>query len=95
MYYIDLNYLMEREEFDGTLEEAMSKADEQIGYTQQDARIYDDNDDLVAIRHWNEVPYEEGEEEDCIPFGSFGFYSPWEKLDYLDILAIRRGRGEI
>lgn len=80
MYYLSLNNLMNDIEFNGTIDEAMAKADELAGYTQQDIRIYaDDNrDNLVAERRWYGVePDDEVSEGDIISLGKFGYYDEW------------------
>ena len=71
-------------EFDGSLEEAMTKADEMACYTQQNIRIYADDkrDTLVAERRWYGVePDDEVSEGDIISFGKFGYYDEWYVID--------------
>lgn len=34
------------------LDEAMETADDEIAYTQENVNIYDENNNLVAMRHW-------------------------------------------
>ena len=79
-YYICLNEMIDDVEFDGSLEEAMTKADEMACYTQQNIRIYADEkrDILVADRRWYGVePDAEESEGNIISFGKFGFYDEW------------------
>ena len=67
-------------ELEGSLEEAMAKADEMACYTQQNIRIYADEkrDMLVAGRCWYGVePDNEIAEGDIISFGKFGYYDEW------------------
>ena len=82
-YYLSLNSMMEDEELEGSLEEAMAKADRMACYTQQDIRIYADEkrDILAAERRWYGVePDSELAEGDIISFGKFGFYGEWYTL---------------
>lgn len=65
-----------------TLEEAMRRADEGAGYTQQDIEIVDDNGKTVATRFWQKTEfdpedYENGENTDVISYGDFGYYDEW------------------
>ena len=79
-YYICLNEMIDDVELDGSLEEAMAKADEMACYTQQNIRIYADEkrDMLVAGRCWYGVePDDECSEGDIISFGKFGYYDEW------------------
>ena len=82
-YYLSLNSMMEDEEFNGSLEDAMAKADEIACYTQQNIRIYADDkrDALAAERCWYGVePDNEVSEGDIISFGKFGYYGEWYTL---------------
>lgn len=79
-YYLSLNEIMDDEEFNGSLDEAMAKADEMACYTQQNIRIYADDkrDTLVAERRWYGVePDDEVSWRDIIGFGKFGYYDEW------------------
>ena len=70
-------------EFNGSLEDAMTKADEMACYTQQNIRIYADEkrDMLAAERRWYGVePDDELAEGDIISFGKLGFYDEWYTL---------------
>ena len=70
-------------EFEGSLDEAMAKADGMACYTQQNIRIYADEkrDILIAERRWYGVaPDDEIAEGDIISFGKFGFYGEWYTL---------------
>lgn len=72
--------MMEDEEFEGSLDEAMAKADGMACYTQQDIRIYADEkrDILIAERRWYGVESDdECSEGDIISFGEFGYYDEW------------------
>lgn len=72
--------MIDDEEFNGSLDEAMAKADEMACYTQQNIRIYADEkrDTLTAERRWYGVePDDEIAEGDIISFGKFGFYDAW------------------
>lgn len=83
-YYLSLNSMMDDEEIDGSLDEAMAKADEMACYTQQNIRIYADDkrDTLVAERRWYGVePDDEVSEGDIISFGKFGYYDEWYVID--------------
>ena len=62
----------------GTLEEAMAKADEKACYTEKDIEIYNKEGDVVAMRCWI-GPYfvNECDQKDPISFGKFGFYEDW------------------
>ena len=64
-----------------SIEAAMEAADEAASYTQRDITIEDENGDIVAVRIWWGVAYDEEDEgcycEDPICFGDFGFYSDW------------------
>ena len=80
MYYLSLNYSMNDIEFNGTLDEAIVKADKLAGYTQQDIRIYaDDNrDNLVAERRWHDwCADDEAIYRDIINLGINGYYDEW------------------
>lgn len=67
--------------FEGTLDEAKTKADENIAYTQQDVTIDDESGNTVSKRSWSGVSYDENDPdkwcESPIVFGTFGFYSDW------------------
>ena len=79
-YYICLNEMIDDVEFNGSLEDAMTKADGMACYTQQNIRIYADEkrDMLAAERRWYGVePDDEFAEGDIISFGKFGFYDEW------------------
>lgn len=82
LWYIDLNPLMERIPFRGTLEEAQGEADRLITYNGHPAKIADDEGDDRCIRRWWSREYNEDEdwELDPIKFGEFGFYSDWEGI---------------
>ena len=70
-------------EFEGSLDEAMTKADEMACYTQQNIRIYEDEkrDILAAERRWYGVePDDECAEGDIISFGKSGYYGEWYTL---------------
>lgn len=83
-YYLSLNEMMDDEEFNGSLDEAMEKADDMACYTQQNIRIYADDkrDTLVAERRWYGVePDDEVAEGDIINLGKFGYYDEWYVID--------------
>jgi len=65
-----------------TLEEAMKTADENAAYTQQDITIEDNAGNVLAVRHWWGVEYdEENEDAYCeapICFGRYGYYDDWQ-----------------
>lgn len=64
----------------GTLEQAKKIADDGAAYTQCDIVIMSADNDVVAIRRWVGVNYENGyESESPILFGTFGFYDDWEE----------------
>ena len=75
-YKISLNYMMEPETFTGTLQDAKKAADHDICYNQQRAEIYDDAGNLVSFRPWYGMECE-GDCEDPICFGQFGYYDDW------------------
>lgn len=61
------------------LEAVKSQADEGASYTQQSITIEDENGKEVARRDWNGVEFEEGDCDDPIQFGTFGFYGDWQE----------------
>lgn len=82
-YYLSLNSMMDDEEFEGSLEEAMAEADEMSCYTQQNIRIYADakREKLAAERHWYGTAFDgEYPEGNIISFGKFGYYDEWHTL---------------
>ena len=82
-YYICLNEMIDDVEFNGSLDEAMAKADEMACYTQQNIRIYADDkrERLVVERRWYGVePDNEASWRDIISFGKFGYYEEWYTL---------------
>ena len=64
------------EDVTGTLEEAMSVADDGAAYTQCDIVILDASGDEVARRRWWGTAYDPNETEDTqeeiVDFGAFG-----------------------
>lgn len=91
MFYLSANSCMPIEELDEckTIEEAMEYADEGAVYNGYDLKIYEDNL-LVMLRRWSSVEFDIDEvdfdEDECIFFGSFGFYAPWEEVTWLEEL---------
>ena len=77
-YYVNYNTGAGNFEFEGTLDDAMKKAEEGICYTQQDVDIKNEEGNIVACLPWWGV---EPEEDDYVTeqFGSFGFYGEWEE----------------
>lgn len=77
-WYIKENICLEEIEFEGTLKEAKKFADERASYTQQDIKIYseDDRENPVCIRKWWGVEASE-DDENTINFGKFGFFADW------------------
>lgn len=65
----------------GTLESAMSAADNGAAYTQQDITISDERGQEVARRRWWGVEYDPDESDeswdDIISFGAFGYFGAW------------------
>lgn len=80
-YMINWNYLMESEEFEGTLNEAKAYADDGITYNQQNCEIREEDDEtIVAVRKWFDVEYHGDDNDYCenpIEFGDYGYYSDW------------------
>ena len=81
-FYIDYNTGAGNEWVSGTLEEAMQRADDGVAYTQQNVCILNEAGDKVAERCW--IPVEmnpdtyEGDIDQTISYGSFGFYDNWD-----------------
>lgn len=81
-YYICANILMDDIEVEGTLDEAMSRADELASYTQENITIYKDNyrKTVVAFRAWCPLEEPEEDETDIIDYGTFGYYAEWNVI---------------
>lgn len=78
-YMINWNWMMECEEFEGSLDDAKKYADNGICYNQQDCTITSADGEHLSIRRWNGVKYDE-ESDYCdnpILFDDFGYYSDW------------------
>lgn len=85
-YYIDYN-TGAGNEYAETLEEAKALADEGACYTQESIYIYEvdeekETKELVSLRNWNGVAYDEDEDsaENPICFGDFGYFDDWNDL---------------
>ena len=74
-YYVDYNTGAGNFEVEGTLEEAMTAANEGLCYTQQWVKIKE-NDEVVAQLPWYGI---KPEEDNVITaqFGDYGFYGEW------------------
>lgn len=72
-YFIDYNTGAGNFEFEGTLEEAIKKAEEGLAYTQQNVYIKTLDGKQVAYLPWWGTQPEEDEIVTC-QFGTFGFY---------------------
>jgi hypothetical protein len=59
------------------IEEAMSKADKGVAYTQAPITIEDTDGNEVARREWFGLLSGIQEYQDPISFGDFGFYGDW------------------
>jgi len=64
-------------DFDGTLEDAMTKANEGACYTQEDISINDASGKEVARRGWCGTTEFLEEQNNPIRFGAFGYYADW------------------
>lgn len=61
---------------EGDLEAAKKAAVEGMSYTQENVKIFDEDDNLVAISRWYGVQPEE-DDEVLADFGEYGFYGEW------------------
>lgn len=61
------------------VEDILDDIDETITYTGNSVIVKDENGREAARRNFNSVAYDENENccENCINFGSFGFYDDW------------------
>lgn len=79
-YYVDYGTEAGNFVVEGSLKEAMKRADEGIAYTQNSVVIKDcDTHEDVAMRQWYGVPPDKNTEnsEFIIGFGNFGYYDDW------------------
>lgn len=83
-YYIRYGTGAGDEEVEGTLAEAMRKADEGAAYTQHNIEIYQRGSLHVAVRHWFGVSFDPNDEanryitaDDVIEIGD-GYYDAWK-----------------
>ena len=86
-YYVDFKTGRGNQIVEGTLEEAIKVATENIAYTKENVCIYDYEEykkfgnfiQPLAISYWVDTfPEEDEEQEEPIAtFGSFGYYEPF------------------
>lgn len=77
-YYINYNTGAGNETIEGTLEDAMKRAEEDLEYTQEDVCIYEEGDNVpAATLHWYGCTPTEDDIVTC-QFGDFGYYGEWE-----------------
>lgn len=74
-YLINYNTGVGNFEFEGTLEEAMKAAEEEISYTQHNVSIEFNGKQIAYLPWWGTKP-EEDEIVTC-QFGDFGYYGEW------------------
>lgn len=74
-YFINYNTGAGNIEIDGSIEEAMKLAEEELGYTQQNVSIEQDGEQIAYLPWWGVIP----EEDDFVTkqFGDYGFYGEW------------------
>lgn len=82
-YYINYHTGAGNEWFEGTIEQAMERADDGAGYTQQNITIEDERGREVARRTWWGTEFNpfmaEESELDVIQFGEYGHYGAWHE----------------
>lgn len=75
-YFINYSTGAGNEEYKGTLEGAMEKAEEGLAYTQESIGINNEDGDQVAYLPWYGMQPSDDDVVTC-QFGSFGFYGEW------------------
>lgn len=61
------------------LEAVKYRADHGASYTQQPITIEDEDGKELVQRDWNGIEISEGDADDPITFGTFGFYGDWRE----------------